>query len=447
MSTLRSLDGVLNDLTSTRRQFLKRAVIMTAAVPISISLLAACGGDDDDEDEAEATAPDAGMAEPTATAATGEELTATEAGQAPEPTATESDGTTTAETCPSDEYPAGGALSITDGTVEWLLCSPDEAFRTVIGASDAVVLIEEVGPIEASGAASRHTIAFDAADGSELWRRSTTETPTPAGPFDGQGIVVLADQDAGALVGVDVVTGEEQWRVESSEAPLANSPTVTAVWEVASPGTASRFRGIDRVTGDELWISDTQLSDQSGVFVGRSPAAVLGEVVAVPTGESVTAIDMRTGAMLWLASQLAHLVAADETIVGISATTGRVTAIDADSGQERWNAPGRPSYGGLLAAGDGVIVVVDSASPELVAYELASGDERWRATPASHVEPQLISGTSLVMLWEGELAVLSTTDGATLWSATEPFGSPLMNSVGSNGDSVFVAINSLPWGD
>jgi outer membrane protein assembly factor BamB len=215
-----------------------------------------------------------------------------------------------------------------------------------------------------------------------------------------------------------VVTGEEHWRVESREAPLANSPTVAVVWNVAGSGAPSGFRGIDRVTGDELWVSDTLLLDQSGNQVARAPAAVLDEVLAVPTGATVTVIDMRTGAMLWQAPQIDDPVAADGTVVGTRGTNGppsliTVTALDAASGQELWTAPGVPSYGDLLAVGDGVIVVMDAGG----------------------------------MLWEGELSVLSTTDGAKLWSATQPFGSPLMNSVGSNGASVFVAINSLPWAD
>lgn len=94
-----------------------------------------------------------------------------------------------------------------------------------------------------------------------------------------------------------------------------------------------------------------------------------------------------------------------------------------------------------------MIVVLDLGGSGLVAYEVSSGDERWRAAQPTHVEPQLISGTSIVLLWEGELAVMSTVDGATIWSATQPFHSLLMNSVGSNGDAVFVAINSLPWRD
>lgn len=344
---------------------------------------------------------------------------------------------TTAE-CPDDQFPSTGALSMTDGAVMWLVCSPDEAYRTVIGASDDLVLIEE------SGSTSVWTIAFSAIDGSEQWRLATVESQTPSGPFDGQGIVVLAQQqDTRALVGVDAETGEERWSIESQEVPIANSPTVAVVGDAVSPDTPSQFRGIDRITGDELWVSETRLLDQSGVFVKRSPAAVLDEVLVVPTGTTITALDMRTGEILWQASQLDHPAAAGDIIVGTSEST--VTAIDAASGEELWSAPGRPSYGDLLAIGDGVIVVLEASSPGIIAYELSSGDERWRATRTP--QPQMIDGTALILLWESGISVLSTTDGSTLWSATEPFQSPLMNSVGSNGASVFVAINSLPWTD
>jgi outer membrane protein assembly factor BamB len=355
---------------------------------------------------------------------------------------------TPAPACPTREYPAVGALGITDGAVEWFACAPDEVYRTVIGSSDDIVLIEERG----RGGRDQRTIAMDAADGSERWRMSTAEAPTPAGPIDGQGIIVLAasEQDATALVGVDAATGQERWRVASGHVPLANSATVAVVGDATSPGASSRFRGIDRVTGDELWVSGTPLVDMSGIFVGRSPAAVLGDVIVVPTGATVTAIDMRTGATLWTAPQLDHLAAADGVVVGTRGTNGpthliTVAALDAASGQQLWTAPGQPSYGGFLAVGDGVVAILEAERRGVIAYEVSSGSERWRAALTTFVEPQLISGTSLVLLWEGEVSVVSTTDGATIWSATQPFQSPLMNSVGSNGASVFVAINSLPW--
>src|SRR5687768_14682226 len=46
------------------------------------------------------------------------------------------------------EYPAVGALNLTDGDDAWALRSKDEAYRTVIGASADVVLIEESVSIE-----------------------------------------------------------------------------------------------------------------------------------------------------------------------------------------------------------------------------------------------------------------------------------------------------------
>jgi outer membrane protein assembly factor BamB len=294
--------------------------------------------------------------------------------------------------------------------------------------------------------------AFSPADGSELWRREAANASVTPGPFDGQGIVFLATDDHGTpmLIGLDVATGVEQWRLPSSEAPLAHSITVAVVSDAIQAGDSTQFRGIDRVTGDEVWMSDIPLSDQSGVMVARSPAAVLGEVLVVLPGATISAIDMETGAMLWQAPHLAHLAAAEGVIVGIEGSNGpapSITALVITSGKRLWTAPGRPSYGGFLAVGDGAIVVFDPDGTGLVAYELASGNERWRVVQAVHVEPQMISGTSLVGLWEGEIAVVSTIDGATVWSTTQPFRSSLMNSVGSNGDAIVVAINSLPWGD
>ena len=72
-------------------------------------------------------------------------------------------GTPTAAACPSTEYPAAGALGMTDGTIAWLACSPVEAHKIVIGASNGIVLITESGP----GGQDVHTIALGAADGTE----------------------------------------------------------------------------------------------------------------------------------------------------------------------------------------------------------------------------------------------------------------------------------------
>ena len=166
--------------------------------------------------------------------------------------------------------------------------------------------------------------------------------------------------------------------------------------------------------------------------------------------------------MLWQAPQLGHLAGADGTIVG-QRGTGKpddwtmVTALDAASGRERWKVMQTLPQSGDLVTGDGLIVVTDqintqtSSEPVLIAYELSSGAKRWHAPRPRdrYLAPQRISGTSLVLLGDREVEVLSTTDGATIWSKKEPFGSPdniqpQMISVGSNGAAVFVASNSVP---
>src|SRR3712207_5334505 len=72
---------------ASRRAFVKRSVVIGAAILVIGSVLVFCGGDD-------------------------------------------------------AEYPAVGALRLTDGAVAWSVLSPDEAYRAVVGANDEVVLVE-----------------------------------------------------------------------------------------------------------------------------------------------------------------------------------------------------------------------------------------------------------------------------------------------------------------
>ena len=206
--------------------------------------------------------------------------------------------------------------------------------------------------------------------------------------------------------------------------------------------------GIDRATGAELWSNPETYEGDPG---SGGAAAITDGVVAVPSGNSVTGIDLATGETLWTGTALTTPVASDGVVVGGTRTSGppiEIGAISAGDGTTAWTASGSASYGGILAIGDGVTAVLDQG--DLVAYELASGTERWRVDPSemtNRAEPQLIVDTSLVLLWEAVLEARSTSDGATLWSSTQPLNSPWMNSVGVNQSTVYVAVNSLPFSD
>ncbi|CAN5508205.1 hypothetical protein BH23CHL2_BH23CHL2_17640 [soil metagenome] len=124
----------------SRRDFIKRSVVMGATVPVFASLLAACGGDDDDDGD-----EDEGAADPTPTtsrsvptAGVGGQATPTEAEEEPteaedaeddeedeepeEPTATEE---------PADDDEQAGGTLILMGHHQIASLSPDDAGPTV----------------------------------------------------------------------------------------------------------------------------------------------------------------------------------------------------------------------------------------------------------------------------------------------------------------------------
>lgn len=313
----------------------------------------------------------------------------------------------------------------------------------MIGASADVVLVEE-----RSGPARGATIALDATDGTERWRRSSPDRSgrVPRGPVDGHGIVVVVTDDEGlpAVVGLDAKTGEERWREEGAATILGQSTDVVVVAGKAAPGfPPAVLRGIEREGGKERWTS--------AVLFNNGWGTVWEGTVIVPTVSMLAAIEIDTGEVRWTGPLVENPEAADGVVVAATPSEEgpqvSLDALDADTGDALWSAPGQPSYGDLLAMGDEALVVVDREARALVAYELASGEERWRTPPVGAAEPQLIDGIAVVLLWEGELGVVSSVDGSTTWSAREPLHSPLMNSVATNGTTLFVAVNSLPWGD
>jgi outer membrane protein assembly factor BamB len=364
-----------------------------------------------------------------------------------------------AEPCPAGEYPAYGAFDLASGALHWSTCSPDEAYRMIIGASPDVVLAMQPNDNGAD------TIALDAETGEELWKLSTARGLGVApGPIDGQGVAVVETDIEGPsfVMGVDIATGEERWRVESGLSVIGHTNDVVVVTltepQLPQPTPESplggplvgEMRAIDRATGAEIWTNDLFVQAQPGgtAYVNT---AVSENLVVVPTIDGMSGVELASGAVLWTAPQLDQPTSSGGVIIGweqpSSSGPGGPRALDGTTGAELWTAEGSAAYGALPAVGDGVVVVLEQSGQYLIAYDLLTGDERWRTERTSPGEPQLTVGQSTVLLWEADLGVLSTTDGSRTWSATEPLRSPLMNNAGANESTVFVAVNSLPWGD
>ncbi len=263
------------------------------------------------------------------------------------------------------------------------------------------------------------------------------------------------DRGTLTLVGVDVLTGEEKWRTDSPETVLGNSDTVAVVANTEGPGgppwrtrpSRDRSRHRRRAVGERHHAQRLVRSRRRTRTGSRARQHHRDPDRHDRHGNRHL---NRRGPVDRAADRPSrgerHGDHRDPGLQPPRSHHAAITAIDASTGDHLWTEPGHSSYGDLLAVGDGVTVVL-GADNQIIAYELSSGEARSHVPPARGAEPQLIDGTSVVMLWEGELSVLSTTDGSTTWSATEPFRSPWMNSVASNGTTVFVGINSLPFGD
>lgn len=107
---------------------------------------------------------------------------------------------------------------------------------------------------------------------------------------------------------------------------------------------------------------------------------------------------------------------ADERRVYAAGRRGRVSAYDADSGDEIWQTDtGIPVSGGP-GGGEG-LVLVGSSDGEVVALAADTGEEKWRARVSSEVlsPPAAGNGVAVVRTIDGKLFGLNTETGDRLW--------------------------------
>lgn len=180
-----------------------------------------------------------------------------------------------------------------------------------------------------------------------------------------------------------------------------------------------RIAARDIETGERLW------EVEPGGSVSTSPALACGTVYVSTISETL-ALDPGDGAVLWRAGAGAHSgvsaspVAVDDTLYVIA---GGVTALDAETGDERWQArTGHSAHG--IAVGDRVYVGAGSNGSGEIAALTRDGDARWRTTEPGEVytAPAVANETVYAVSKTGTLTALTAADGSVEWQASVESG-------------------------
>lgn len=314
---------------------------------------------------------------------------------------------------------AGGEATRAPGRLQGTLAL-DRIWSRSIGAgsdSESRVVAEPIyaaGRVYALDAAARVT-AVDAASGDVAWRLDMA--PDNEGGRDGfggglaydQGVLVVAN-GFGHVLGLNPGDGTEVWRFEASS-PFRAAPAIARGTAVVMPRDGSVI-ALDLRTGAQKWRASNV--EGGATMLTSSGPAISGEVVAAPLSSGDIALfrlsDGRRGwsealgaprrgsAMSLITDVSAAPVMAGGKIVA-GGVSGRLVAFDIPSGRRLW-ARDFGAYNRAWVAGGLVYALSDDAV--LHALSLNNGRSLWRRQlpiyddPENRADPFAYGGPILV---------------------------------------------------
>ena len=231
----------------------------------------------------------------------------------------------------------GALLAFTHGGVErWRFDPRDDG-------NVGMYLGEHEGDLVVTGSSSGRLWAVDAESGTTRWSLDLSERTRPIvfAPIVSQGTVFAAfrapdELRPGGLVAVDLATGRELWRrpLAFAGGPLAAGPIVLVTDQHGTIHAFDRQSGVPRWRLPAASRTPWQGPDFRSLAVSGS-LLIAGSL----TGE-VTAYDLTTRRERWrrvpMTASIVFGIAADAQSVYVPYLAGRLIALDAGRGEERW---------------------------------------------------------------------------------------------------------------
>lgn len=230
--------------------------------------------------------------------------------------------------------------------------------------------------------------AFDRATGAALWTR-VVPGPVAMAPATADGrLHVLAGRRTLVTLGLD---GAPLWERSVPPVRSESAPTVANGAVFVASTEEDTLTACDTASGETVW-------QQSIPTPMATPAVADGTVFVATEQERVLALDAATGEQRWEFSsrdyqrtRAAPAVGPDH--VAVAPQFGPTTLVlDRATGEQVWaeDTDDRPRSSPAIA--DGTVVSADRGGT-VVAYDIADGTERWRAsTPPVIASPPTVAG-------------------------------------------------------
>lgn len=273
---------------------------------------------------------------------------------------------------------------------------------------------------------------------------------------------VYATGGFGELVAMDAASGRILWR-QRVDAPIGGGPAVQdgVVYVLGRNNIGWAVRAAD---GKALW--QTAGTPSTAGVMGVSVPAIQGNTVIFPFASGqLLAADRETGATLWTAQiggmrigrAIANIrdVTGDPVIWGGTVyggtSSGRINAVELDSGIQAWSARDGANSP-VVVAGGSVFAVNDQA--ELIRLDAASGGVIWRVSLPyyttervrrqdrihAHFGPVLAGGRLFVVSSDGVMRVFDPGSGNLVGQAQIPGGAAAAPAVA--GQTIYVVSRS-----
>jgi outer membrane protein assembly factor BamB len=195
-------------------------------------------------------------------------------------------------------WPAGGPRVI------WHVNGVGQGFSSVAVAGGRIYTQGQAG-------GRQHVAAFDANSGARLWltpsgapfQESAGNGPRATPTLDGDRVYALAAD--GTLACLNAHTGATVWSVNlvsrfGASIPkwgFSESPLIDGNWIIVRPGApGAGVVSLDKMTGRIRWKAGDDEAGYSSVMLAE--VGGVRQAIAL-SGESVSAIDVNTGAVLW----------------------------------------------------------------------------------------------------------------------------------------------------